>query len=450
MWQLLSAAISFIILHYLLGIGREVAHSEIVGGSISDVCTTVEELRVINYEIHPHLNRLRGSEFFRIFRVNLDRRCPFWEAEGRCITNKCTVDECETKEVPQQFKMCNQTFDVEKDLEESEMTMINSFLPNMLEDEWMRIEENDQEAIFVNILNNGHAWTFFNGSHIWDAIYTSSCNNTPNSNKNSGLRQDFTRNHSAKDCPENPVLYRLISGVHANVNLHITHNDFDLNGDPLPPNHDKYLERVGFHKERLENLFLAYSLTLQAINSLNGKVEEFSYIADNPQADQEMKETLHALIEDSIKVCKNPFLADKLFEAFPKQEFIKKIKPIFYNITKILDCVTCEKCKLYGKLQFTGLTAVMKIMFGQGNESKLTRNEMVGLINLMAKLADSVEWYFEYLEYEKTMLYKIRNAIKTEAPILLILTLFLIYTISQSREARPFQAPLTFLDKKHQ
>ena len=84
-----------------------------------------------------------------------------------------------------------------------------------------------------------------------------------------------------------------------------------------------------------------------------------------------------------------------------EQQFINKIKPVFYNITRILDCVTCEKCTLHGKLQFTGMTAVMKIMFGLGNESNLTRNEMVGLINLLAKLSNSIKWYLGWLAYEE-------------------------------------------------
>ena len=46
------------------------------------------------------------------------------------------------------------------------------------------------------------------------------------------------------------------------------------------------------------------------------------------------------------------------------------------------------------------MTAVMKIMFGTGSEAKLTRNELVGLINLMAKLSNSLKWYQDMLIYE--------------------------------------------------
>ena len=57
------------------------------------------------------------------------------------------------------------------------------------------------------------------------------------------------------------------------------------------------------------------------------------------------------------------------------------------------------------------MTAVMKIMFGGSNESKLTRNELVGLINLMAKLSNSIKYYRQWIEIEhqtnfrKTLVY---------------------------------------------
>lgn len=54
-------------------------------------------------------------------------------------------------------------------------------------------------------------------------------------------------------------------------------------------------------------------------------------------------------------------------------------------------------------MQFTGLTAVMKIMFGKGQEALLTRNEIVGLINLTGKLSNSLKWYTEWMEKEQEL-----------------------------------------------
>lgn len=45
-----------------------------------------------------------------------------------------------------------------------------------------------------------------------------------------------------------------------------------------------------------------------------------------------------------------------------------------------MDCVDCEKCKVYGKMQIAGLGVALKILFSakeNGNEPKMTRNELI-------------------------------------------------------------------------
>lgn len=59
-----------------------------ITGTIDDQCRPVEELHRVNSEINPILNELKKSKFFRIFKVNLESKCPFWDAEGSCISNK--------------------------------------------------------------------------------------------------------------------------------------------------------------------------------------------------------------------------------------------------------------------------------------------------------------------------------------------------------------------------
>jgi hypothetical protein len=44
---------------------------------------------------------------------------------------------------------------------------------------------------------------------------------------------------------------------------------------------------------------------------------------------------------------------------------MKDIKTKFHNISKILDCVSCEKCRLNGKVQIKGLGTAMKVLFSQ-------------------------------------------------------------------------------------
>jgi phosphoribosylaminoimidazole-succinocarboxamide synthase len=42
-----------------------------------------------------------------------------------------------------------------------------------------------------------------------------------------------------------------------------------------------------------------------------------------------------------------------------KQEFKDK----FRNVSMIMDCVGCDKCRLWGKLQVSGLGTALKILF---------------------------------------------------------------------------------------
>ena len=50
--------------------------------------------------------------------------------------------------------------------------------------------------------------------------------------------------------------------------MHISHYDFDMKGNELPINYDRYYERVGKHRDRLKNMFFAYSFVLNKNNVL--------------------------------------------------------------------------------------------------------------------------------------------------------------------------------------
>lgn len=60
------------------------------------------------------------------------------------------------------------------------------------------------------------------------------------------------------------------------------------------------------------------------------------------------------------------------------------------------DCVGCEKCRLWGKLQFLGLGTAMKILFADDatpdhpSNLRLSRNEVVALLNVLHRLSMSL------------------------------------------------------------
>ena len=103
----------------------------------------------------------------------------------------------------------------------------------------------------------------------------------------------------------------------------------------------------------------------------------------------------------SIDLLPDPEKIDSdLFSSINKSDFAKIIKSRFQNITQLLDWIQCNTCKFNGKLQFTGLAAMLKILFNDDKHIEITDNEMVALMHLFKRLSNSVNWYKEYRSSE--------------------------------------------------
>ncbi|XP_047251115.1 endoplasmic reticulum oxidoreductin-1-like [Capsicum annuum] len=71
----------------------------------------------------------------------------------------------------------------------------------------------------------------------------------------------------------------------------------------------------------------------------------------------------------------------------------------FSCCSSIMDCVGCDKRRLWGKLQVLGLGTALKILFSVDGESRhdqhlqlqLQRNEVIAPVNLLNQLSESIE-----------------------------------------------------------
>jgi ERO1-like protein alpha len=52
--------------------------------------------------------------------------------------------------------------------------------------------------------------------------------------------------------------------------------------------------------------------------------------------------------------CPMPFDEGRLWKGEGAVELKRQLQLTFQNITRVMDCVGCEKCKLWGKLQTLG------------------------------------------------------------------------------------------------
>lgn len=107
-----------------------------------------------------------------------------------------------------------------------------------------------------------------------------------------------------------------------------------------------------------------------------------------------------------VKAFPTPFDETSMFKDNQQAEKLKyEFKQHFRNITRIMDCVGCDKCRLWGKLQTQGLGTALKILFSgkyddigdrksinlhNKKKFQLQRNEIVSLFNAFGRLSTSI------------------------------------------------------------
>jgi len=86
-----------------------------------------------------------------------------------------------------------------------------------------------------------------------------------------------------------------------------------------------------------------------------------------------------------------------------KNEFRER----FRNVSRIMDCVGCDKCRLWGKLQTSGYGTALKVLFEYDTEKAvdfyLRRTEVVSLIITLQRLSHSI-WAVE--QFREMALYR--------------------------------------------
>lgn len=94
-----------------------------------------------------------------------------------------------------------------------------------------------------------------------------------------------------------------------------------------------------------------------------------------------------------------PFVQGEKMFADEDQSLKEEFKARFRNISRIMDCVGCEKCRLWGKLQISGIGTALKILFSFSDDPEtirrqareLRRTELVSLWNALGRLSESLQ-----------------------------------------------------------
>lgn len=382
--------------------------------------------------------------FFRIFKVDLHSECPFWQDNPQCNRRNCAVcSECSNDEVPFGSDSSDSSSSASASSfvggDRVDRTLSGGFTPFSDNDDgqWIAAPKNPRDSVYINMALNPEGYTGYEGEEthrIWRAIYEENCflgtnsgsGNTGNGKSGtgngndpaavaapaSGLMRPARSADFASMCFEQRVFYRVFSGLHASISTHISNNYpigavdpmLDLHSPEncglIGPNVTQYQYRLGNHPDRLENLYFAFIFMLRAVNKASATLRAYNYTTTNGARDTE----LAALVDETLSTpllsgCSSAASFDEssMFSTAQGASLKHQLRSAFRNISRIMDCVGCEKCRLHGKLQILGIGTAIKVLFKEPHAPlALERNEVMALITTLAKFSHALHVVHEF------------------------------------------------------
>ncbi len=110
----------------------------------------------------------------------------------------------------------------------------------------------------------------------------------------------------------------------------------------------------------LKNLYFVYLLEMRAFAKAAPYFSSLQYFTGNKEEDAFMKESISKLLESIIDFPMH-FDETQLFKGERANILKEEFRSRFHNVTTIIDCAACEKCRLWGKLQTHGLGTALKV-----------------------------------------------------------------------------------------
>ena len=342
-----------------------------------------------NKNITKILDKLKKTLFFKIFKLNLEPECTIFQQQNICKDESCQICQCEEGEVPKIWKQeSNANELINTKIDEPFKKWVDKF--SVSTKEWLIEEDIDsKEGTYINLLKNPEGYTGYQGPHIWKAIFSENC---------------FSDRFNLL-CKEDKIFYRIFSGWLSNTNMQIGFNFHDKKTNRTYLNVEMLSTRLLNMKDRVDNFFFLYSLMLKAINKGKNFLLNYDYFSGNETEDKITLNLINELFNENSKnlnILENSFNETSLeFENFMHSQKISNLIIRFRNISSLIDCVSCSKCRMHAKLEIFGIATMFKIMFANNNELKeiIKRNELVSFLNLFAKLSKTIS-NMEYVDRE--------------------------------------------------
>ncbi|GAA97420.1 uncharacterized protein L969DRAFT_87363 [Mixia osmundae IAM 14324] len=420
--------------------GKAVRASCTPTGQIEDACCDFQSVEATNAALAQRLEAVTKTDAMKFWKVDLYKECPFWREDGSCMNRACGVETTDESHIPEKWRAerlsgiaSTRGGKVPIDLGRGCVYRETDFC--VLDDPHSAINEGS----YVDLSANPERFTGYAGhsaNKVWRAIYEENCFGVPTSfvDPSEGVEQGGTGfaslgglGHSSltaslnkaaapaqspltkppksrqtemsellrsiqaprdggddETCLEKRVYYRLISGLHASISIHICDEYLDQKTGEWSPNLECFITRIAQHPERLQNVYFNYVLMLRALTKAGhhilGAVD-----------DHQVREQISGLIREASN-CPGTFDESNMFIDANAATLKEEFKTHFRNVSRIMDCVGCDKCRLWGKLQVTGLATALKLLFSDDETGSLSlaRSEVVAFVNTLNRFSSSL------------------------------------------------------------
>ncbi|THH21342.1 hypothetical protein EW146_g206 [Bondarzewia mesenterica] len=377
-----------------------------------------ETIESVNDVLFDRLHELVQTPFFKYFRVDLYRECPFWEENVLCMSKDCSIVTVDEEQIPEKWRAATLS-KLEVPPEDQRESLPGCYYRDsdfcFLDDMTGGTAEGD----YVDLSLNPERFTGYAGisaHRVWKAIYEENCfgqsepslMDTPLSatvqlpdTLSEVRRVDDEETNS--QCLEKRVYYKIISGLHASISTHICQEHLDHTTGEWTPDLQCFVTRIASHPERLQYIYFNTVLLLRAVARIGPYLSAYDYCSSGThEEDAATLGTLKQVIDIAQTVGK--FDETVLFRGENANVLKEEFKEHFRNVTRIMDCVSCDKCRLWGKVQTSGLGTALKILFEldetaldpRTNANLLQRTEVVALINTLHRFTESLHAVNEF------------------------------------------------------
>jgi len=341
-------------------------------------------------------------------------------------------------------------------------------------DVWTEIAAEDK-GDYVNLLDNPEGYTGYGTSdedrgaqEVWKALYAETCFHDGGGESGEVCQEERVFHR---------LLSGLHASISTHIAITAGgrrfHSPNSINTPPLQhalsplltphftPSLLEYISRVGAHRERLSNLYFTYLFVARAVEKSRTLLSSMDLSTGSPREDEETRGLLRELLQATTSsatlsggfdekalftptttataapqhqhtggvaspdsICGGtPPLGDlaALEERLrterrsppPLNPVLSSYRSRFQNISRVLDCVGCDRCRLWGKVQFLGLGTAVKVLFAEAEaraaaaavsgtsgttadpvsaspKIHLSRDEVVALINVFHRLSVSI------------------------------------------------------------